>query len=745
MKHFYITFSLLFITALGFAQLTPPDDLQSYYNTVNFTKTGVDLKADLSAVTIAKHVNKLTYTPGVWEALKVTDVDPDNSDNVLLVYGYDDTDGSTSTDRSRSKTNNGGNTGQWNREHIYAKSLGTPNLGTEGPGSDAQMLRPSDIGRNSDRGNLKFADGTGTSFATTDGWYPGDEWKGDCARIIMYMYIRYGEQCLPSNVGFGSSASTPDDMIDLFLEWNIEDPVSDFEKQRNTYHGNTDNTYAQGNRNPFIDNPYLATAIWGGEDAQNLWDGNTAVTDTEAPTMPTDLAYSDVTEAGVTLTWTASTDNIAVASYNVYVDGTFLTKAYTNTITISDLSANTTYAFSISAEDAAANVSATTSSVSVTTSEAVVFEYCTSESFENITGDANTYYDEVTWTGDNGLTWSATDTRIDQTIDDTKAICIRDGILTAAETSGGIGSLTVTTLRVFGGGSGTFDLVVNGTVVGQIPYTEFAETTTIEDINIAGDVTIIFNNKATSSDRVAIDNLAWTCYENTNSDYCTEETFTNLTSTQDLNDSQYGDRTWTGDNGLEWNATGARIDLSNNSSKVITIRNGVLTAPETSGGIGSLTVTTLRTFSGGSGTFDLVVNGTVVGQIPYGEEEQITTIENINVSGNVSVTLNNISSSSDRVMIDDLKWTCYDAALSIEEDALSSIKVYPNPVNSTLNIALPNGEATQISIYNMLGKLVISKTIQANTSIDTKNLQSGVYILRMTQDNATISKKLIKN
>lgn len=60
-------------------------------------------------------------------------------------------------------------------------------------------------------------------------------------------------------------------MIDLFLKWNAEDPVSQLEDNRNTYHGNTTNTYAQGNRNPFIDNPYLATVIWGGPAAQNRW------------------------------------------------------------------------------------------------------------------------------------------------------------------------------------------------------------------------------------------------------------------------------------------------------------------------------------------------------------------------------------------------------------------------------------------------------------------------------------------
>ena len=60
-------------------------------------------------------------------------------------------------------------------------------------------------------------------------------------------------------------------MINLFLQWNVEDPVSPFEDNRNTYHGNTTNASAQGNRNPFIDNPYLATVIWGGTAAENRW------------------------------------------------------------------------------------------------------------------------------------------------------------------------------------------------------------------------------------------------------------------------------------------------------------------------------------------------------------------------------------------------------------------------------------------------------------------------------------------
>ncbi len=53
----------------------------------------------------------------------------------------------------------------------------------------------------------------------------------------------------------------------LFVRWNAEDPVSQIEIQRNNIIEG-----AQGNRNPFIDNPYLATIIWGGSTAEDLWD-----------------------------------------------------------------------------------------------------------------------------------------------------------------------------------------------------------------------------------------------------------------------------------------------------------------------------------------------------------------------------------------------------------------------------------------------------------------------------------------
>lgn len=273
------TLLLLLSFALNFAQNGAP--ASPYYDNIsNWNSLSPSaLKSALETKIAATHTNYLTYSE-VWNATQVTDLDPNNSNNVLLIYGWENgSDGDLTNDLYRDKNSicSGPvncNT-LWNREHVYAKSLGTPGLndgGASDAGEDAHHIRSSDTNRNNDRSSEKFAAGSGNSGdITTTTWYPGDEWKGDVARMMMYMYLRYGSQCLPINVGNGNPMASDANMIDLFLQWNAEDPVSQYEDNRNTYHGNTSNTFAQGNRNPFIDNPYLATVIWGGPAAENRW------------------------------------------------------------------------------------------------------------------------------------------------------------------------------------------------------------------------------------------------------------------------------------------------------------------------------------------------------------------------------------------------------------------------------------------------------------------------------------------
>ncbi len=100
--------------------------------------------------------------------------------------------------------------------------------------------------------------------------------------------------------------------------------------------------------------------------------------DTQAPTAPTNLAASGVTSTTATLTWNASTDNVAVTGYNVYQNGILLGTTTGTSYSVTGLTAATTYSFYVTAYDAAGNVSAASSSVSITTPE-VVITYCTSQ------------------------------------------------------------------------------------------------------------------------------------------------------------------------------------------------------------------------------------------------------------------------------------------------------------------------------------------------------------------------------
>jgi len=242
MKHIYLLF--LILSTLSFAQLTPPVELQSYYSGVDFTLTGTNLYNDLATETIGMHSTFLTYSQR-HAYLYDADEDLSNTSNVVLIYSGES--------RSETEYLSGSNPNMpqtFNTEHVYPRSL----LDISTSEADLHLLRVCDISVNSSRGNDPFIAGSGNYSSTGSAWYPGDDWKGDVARIILYVNLRYNE----SFTDVGS--------LSLFLQWNVEDPVSPIEDQRNTIISG-----AQGNRNPFIDNPYLATIIWGGLDAENRW------------------------------------------------------------------------------------------------------------------------------------------------------------------------------------------------------------------------------------------------------------------------------------------------------------------------------------------------------------------------------------------------------------------------------------------------------------------------------------------
>ncbi len=89
--------------------------------------------------------------------------------------------------------------------------------------------------------------------------------------------------------------------------------------------------------------------------------------DTEAPTAPTNLTYEDLFYHSVTLTWEPSTDNVGVTEYDIYEDATVIESVYETSCTVTGLTPNTEYTFSVKAKDEAGNESDSSNTINITT------------------------------------------------------------------------------------------------------------------------------------------------------------------------------------------------------------------------------------------------------------------------------------------------------------------------------------------------------------------------------------------
>jgi len=111
----------------------------------------------------------------------------------------------------------------------------------------------------------------------------------------------------------------------------------------------------------------------------NTVNASTTAPDTTAPSNPTALSSLGDTDTTVDLSWTASTDNVAVTGYDVYQGGSLIGSTANTSYTVTGLTANTAYTFTVRAKDAAGNISGDSNSVNVTT-DSTPISYCASQS-----------------------------------------------------------------------------------------------------------------------------------------------------------------------------------------------------------------------------------------------------------------------------------------------------------------------------------------------------------------------------
>jgi serine protease len=312
----------LSVALAGAALAAPPP---GYYQSA-LSLTGPALRVALHTNVRTNHTTPLSYS-ATRIPLTVIDADPAQTDRVILIY----------TRRSEPKENFVGTSGfgltdkQWNREHLWPNSLGIDDANVAY--ADLFNLRPADVEVNSVRANLPFDEtlNNGTKIVPgaveapltsrdPDSWEPPAEVKGDLARAAFYMDLRYdGEDGvsdlrLTDNTALISSTAAFMGKLTTLLLWHLADPVSDEERLRN----DRVQSY-QGNRNPFVDHPSWATAIFGDpyEIRSEATAGQLRITYWGGHALPTLESSTELTP----ITWTASPGSVSAS-------GAFATQSF---------------------------------------------------------------------------------------------------------------------------------------------------------------------------------------------------------------------------------------------------------------------------------------------------------------------------------------------------------------------------------------------------------------------------------
>jgi chitodextrinase len=411
--------------------------------------------------------------------------------------------------------------------------------------------------------------------------------------------------------------------------------------------------------------------------------------DTTAPTAPT-LSASGTTTATTNLSWTTATDNVGVTGYDIYKDGVLLASTTTaTTYAVTGLTAATTYAFTVKAKDAAANTSVASNTATVTT----LTPDTTAPTAPTLTASGTT-------STTTNLSWTAATDNVAVTGYDV----YRNGVLLASTT-------TATTYAVTG-------------LTAATTY-----TFTVKAKDAAGNASLASNTVSVTTSAVTISYCASTSnstadekigkvvfgtISNTSTGTAGYENFTTL-STNAVRGTAYTitiTPSWTATKFkegyavfIDYNGDGDFADAGETvwtkAASTTTPVSGTFTIPATA----TLGATRMRV----SMKYNAIP--TSCETMAYGQVEDYTV--------NISLT-----------------------AKATNENSLN-FSLYPNPVKGeVLSIANLDTAAT-FTIYNLMGQEVSKGTIENNT-IMVGNLRTGTYLLEVSSENGTTTKRFIK-
>ena len=229
--------------------------VDEYYSAIDRTIAS-DLEEKLHQ--LVKKQRYISYKD-IWRFLEVAH--QAGSSSVMLFYTRRIVPKSDKASGSDQANNN-----FWNREHVWPQSKGLKGSKAR---RDLHNIVPTDRSVNSSRGNKHFDNGgrphseCERCLFDSDSWEPPDEVKGDIARIVFYMDLRYNGDDSTGTPDLVASDSTSSEKryfsgLSTLLRWHCQDPVDDTERTRNDVV-----QHYQGNRNPFVDHPVWVKQVFG--------------------------------------------------------------------------------------------------------------------------------------------------------------------------------------------------------------------------------------------------------------------------------------------------------------------------------------------------------------------------------------------------------------------------------------------------------------------------------------------------
>ena len=294
-KHLSFVLALLMMAYMSWAaNVTSPDKMEQYYSSLN-NKSGATLFSQLTTVTSTGY-KSVSYA-GLYDAYKKTDAYP--KDSVGKAGKLWDMYSDCGFEWGRTCGSYSEECDCYNREHSIPQS--SWGGGTGNQGCDLFHVVPTDGKVNGVRSNYAYGEVTGTpQYKSKKGlkkgsggsilnskaticaaagsstpcsagtvFEPTDEFKGDFARGYLGTIMRWNttvkftgssesKNVFSGNYNQAGNYGLTAYGVALLMKWHRQDPVSQKEIDRNNAIQET-----QGNRNPFIDYPYLVEYIWG--------------------------------------------------------------------------------------------------------------------------------------------------------------------------------------------------------------------------------------------------------------------------------------------------------------------------------------------------------------------------------------------------------------------------------------------------------------------------------------------------